>query len=325
MSRLRVSPRAFRASAWANVVALVVVVVTGGAVRLTGSGLGCTDWPLCEGALVRVDATSYHPLIESGNRFLTELAGLLILALFVMALLRAPRRRDLVWLSVSLGVTYLLNGVLGAIVVYVDLAPVSVVGHFVLAEACIAIGFVLAHRGGLPDAEDGVVHLVSETRAGTVSRRLAWLLTGLAVWVMMLGTVVTSSGPHAGDPAAERLSFAFADVTRIHSVSAICTLGVAVYFLWHLRRDGSASRSRRPVAAFTVLLVAQGVIGYAQFFAGVPALLVGVHLLGATLVWIAALAIICSLEPPAPVGGDGHRVDRVHGTHRDADRTPVAV
>lgn len=326
MRRPRVSPRVFRGTAWATVVALVVIVVTGGAVRLTGSGLGCTDWPLCEGSLVRVDATSYHPLIESGNRFVTELAGLLILALFLFALLRDPRRRDLVWLSVSLGVAYLLNGVLGAVVVYVDLAPVSVIGHFVLAEACVAIGVVLARRAGLQDAEEDVVHLVPQGNVTVVARRLVWLLAGLAVWVMVLGTIVTSSGPHAGDPSAARLPFGLTDVTRVHSVSALCTLGVALFLLWYLRRDAAAAaRLRRPLVAFVVLLVVQGAVGYAQFFAGVPPLLVGVHLLGATLVWLAAVSVVCSTAVPLPVRRDGHRADKASRRQRLPVRASAAA
>lgn len=325
MRRPRVSPRTFRSTAWATLVALVVIVLTGGAVRLTGSGLGCTDWPLCEGSLVKVDATTYHPLIESGNRFVTELAGVLIVVLFVFALLRRPRRRDLAWLAAVLGVTYLLNGVLGALVVYLDLAPVSVIGHFVLAEACVAVGYVLCRRSGLPDASEGVVHLVADRHVGLVTRRLAWLLAVLAVWVMVLGTVVTSSGPHAGDPNAQRLPFGLTEVTRLHSVSAICTLGVALYAMWHLRREPEAARMRRPLAFFTIVLVLQGIVGYGQFFTGVPPLLVGVHLLGATLVWLAALAVVCSLEPPVPVRRDGRRVDSTAGRRPEAERSQVAA
>lgn len=325
MSRLRVSPRTLHTTAWATLVALVVIVLTGGAVRLTGSGLGCTDWPLCEGTLVKVDAATYHPLVESGNRFVTELAGFLIVVLFVFALLRRPRRRDLTWLAATLGVTYLLNGVLGAVVVYVALAPVSVIGHFVLAQACVAVGYVLCRRSALPDAQDDVVHLVADRRAGLVTRRLAWLMTALAVWVMALGTVVTSSGPHAGDPSAERLSFGLTDVTRLHSISALCLLGVAVYSLWHLRREPAAARLRRPLVFLTSVLVLQGLVGYLQFFTGVPPLLVGVHLLGATLVWLGALAVVCSLEPAAPVRRDGRRVDSSTGRRPRAEQSPVAA
>lgn len=325
MRRPRVPPRAFRITAATTLVALVAIVLTGGAVRLTGSGLGCTDWPLCEGVLVKVDASTYHPLIESGNRFVTELAGVLIVVLFVFALLRSPRRRDLTWLAAALGVTYLLNGVLGALVVHLQLAPVSVIGHFVLAEACVALGYLLWRRAGLPDAVDGVLHLVPDPRAGTVTRRLTWLLTGLTVWVMLLGTVVTSSGPHAGDPSAVRLTFGLTEVARVHSVSALCTLGVLAYMFWHLRREPAAARMRAPLVCFAVVVVLQGIVGYAQFFAGVPPLLVGVHLLGATLVWLAALAVVCSLDPPVPVRRDGRGVDVGSGRSHELSRRQVAA
>jgi len=311
MELAAVSPRIFRGMSLACLVALVVVVVTGGAVRLTGSGLGCLDWPTCAGTTV-VDASSIHSFIESANRVVTEIVGLVVLVTFGASLRRRPRRRDLVGLCAAIGVLFLANGIVGMIVVNVKLAPVSVVGHFLLSEAAIALAVVLVRRSRCPDAgADGQATTQPHSppaRVEGTARVLAWAVAAMAAWILVVGTLVTSAGPHAGDPEAKRLQLHMTDVTRVHSVSALLTVALLGVLLWAVRRDPAAKPLRTPGLLCLGVLLVQGALGYAQYFSGVPAILVGFHLLGATLTWISAVWLVLSITPPSPVGRHGRRV-----------------
>lgn len=294
---LRLTPAAYRRVTLAAVIALSLIVVTGGAVRLTGSGLGCPDWPTCTGTRV-VAAWSLHPMIEFTNRVITVAVTAAVVAAVVGALLRRPRRRDLVWLSSGLVAGVLAQVVLGGLTVLYKLDPPWVMGHFVLSFAVLADAVVLHHRAG--------TH--STPARPVVSRDLVWLgrlvLATLAV-VVILGTAVTGSGPHSGDIHAKRLPFHFQGVAELHSsvVMLLAGLTIATLFaLHHARAPADVQRRARVVLA---VMAAQAAIGYTQYFTRVPAALVAMHLAGATALWIVVLRYNLGLSVhPAPAPAD---------------------
>ena len=197
---------------------LCIIVVSGAAVRLTGSGLGCTDWPRCNDSEL-VDVGTKHAAIEQVNRLFTGLVAVAVIVAVLGALIRNPRRRDLTWLSVGLVAGVIGQIVLGGITVLVDLHPVAVQSHFLLSMILVANAVVLLIRAGQPDAGRRVASVVPRTR-----RAVRWVViwTGLA---LVAGTVVTGTGPHAGDEEARRFDLAITTVTRVHSIVAWLAVG----------------------------------------------------------------------------------------------------
>jgi cytochrome c oxidase assembly protein subunit 15 len=288
MSLPRISPQAYRRVTLLALVALAFIVVTGGAVRLTGSGLGCPDWPTCAAKKI-VDPTEYHRAIESINRTITGLVSFAVIAAVLASRLRSPRRRDLTLLSFGLVGGVLGQIVLGGLTVIFDLAPPFVMGHFLLSMLLLWCAVVLHHRAGLPDdvAAAGVRPVVDRDSA-----RLCRLLVVACAVVVFLGTIVTSSGPHGGDIRAERLPFALHQVTRLHGIAVVLFLALALYTAWSLTRSAPAGRVvLRRVEVLLLVIVAQGAVGYAQYFTRLPPLLVGIHIAGAAAVWIASLRV----------------------------------
>src|SRR4051794_33411196 len=169
----------------------MVIVVTGAAVRLTGSGLGCDDWPRCNDQQL-VDVSSTHAAIEQINRLFTGLVALAVILAVLGSLLRRPRRRDLTWLSLGLVAGVIGQIVLGGITVLVDLNPFAVASHMLLSQAIVACAVVLVRRAGEPDGRRRPV-------VSTTTRRLTWALTMVTGAAIVAGTVVTGAGPHAGD------------------------------------------------------------------------------------------------------------------------------
>lgn len=279
------------------VLALAFIVVTGGAVRLTGSGLGCPDWPTC--AKDRLVAPwEYHAMVEFMNRSITGLVSLAVIVAVLGSLLRTPRRRDLVWLSLGLVGGVLAQIVLGGLTVLFDLAPPLVMAHFLVSMALLADAVVLHHRAGQPDS--------SAPPRPVVPRELVLigrLVVVAAVLAILLGTVVTGSGPHGGDENVERLPLLVSDVARMHGVSVVILLVLTVVTLWRLQRAGAPSALMRRGEVLLAVLVAQAAVGYAQYLTGVPALLVGIHIAGAVAVWVAALSFLLGFSSPrsAPV------------------------
>ncbi|MEY2468023.1 MAG: heme a synthase [Actinomycetota bacterium] len=286
MSRIllpRVSPQTYRRATLAALILLTVIVVTGAAVRLTGSGLGCSDWPNCEkGQLVA--PRSFHPMIEFGNRMFTGLVVIAVIAAVLMSLRREPRRRDLLWLSWGLVGGVIGQIVLGGITVLFDLNPALVASHFLLSIVLVTDAVVLHHRAGR-EGEPAPPTTSPETR------RLANVLLVAALAVIAAGTVVTGTGPHGGDETAHRFQFVMTDVARIHGVLVFGLVALTVIIGVKLRREGAAPAAQRAVAILLAVEVAQGAIGYTQYFNGVPPLLVAVHVIGALGVWISAMRV----------------------------------
>lgn len=284
MVRRTISPDLYRTVVLTALVALVAIIITGGSVRLTGSGLGCSDWPQCEEDQFVPDF-EYHAMIEFINRLITGVVSIAVIAAVLASLRRDPRRADLTRLSWGLVAGVLGQILLGAVVVLSHLNPWLVLGHFALSMVLVWNAVLLLHRCGLDDDE--------LTRSSTRAYRpQAWAISALAVITIFTGTLVTGSGPHAGSREGEfveRLPFDVPDIARVHGVSVIALLTASVAtWVWLRRNDADAAEQRRARILITVL-VAQGLLGYTQYFTGVPALLVGFHIAGSVAVWIAVL------------------------------------
>ena len=291
--RFTISPAAYRRVTLVALFALGFIVVTGGAVRVTGSGLGCPDWPTCaEGRIVA--PVEYHALVEFVNRTVTGIVSVLVIVAVLAALRRRPFRRDLVWLAVGLVLGVIGQIVLGGLVVLFDLFPPLVMGHFVLSMILVADAVVLHHRAGLPDGPEGAPGGrggPGDGGAPALRQLGSWLVVWSAV-VLFLGTVVTGSGPHAGSnegQLVERLPFAVRDVTRLHSAAVWILLALSLSPVWRARQDRAPADVQARGAVLLAVLCAQGAIGYIQYFSNVPPLLVAIHIAGATSLWVAAL------------------------------------
>ena len=258
------------------------LVLTGGAVRITGSGLGCPTWPECTpGSYTPVPHQAegqLHAWIEFGNRLLTFALVAVSIAVLVHVLYKG--RRDLRTLALGQLLGILGQGVLGGITVLTDLHPLPVAGHLLLSIILIAGAASLYSR------REYVA--VPRTDLEPLTRRISQLHIALTFVVIVLGTVVTGSGPHAGDEKAQRFGFDIRTIAWLHADAVIALLGLTAAFYILVRSD---KKLLRRITVFTVIALAQGAIGYIQYFTGIPEILVAAHLLGATLVWIAAWRI----------------------------------
>ena len=266
-----------------------MIVVTGAAVRLTGSGLGCNDWPNCNDSDL-VDVSSQHSAIEQINRLFTFVVGLAVVLAALGAWFRRPRRRDLLTLSMSLVAGIPAQGIVGAVVVWTDLNPVAVQLHFVLSMVLVGIAVVLVIRSREPDGAKRVSAVVPRSRHRV---RLVVVWTAAAI---VAGTVVTGTGPHAGDEKARRFTFlSITWVTRIHSVIVWIAVLMALSLLWHLRRRAHDREVLdAPLTLWICVAVAQGGVGYLQYANGVPAALVALHVALATTLWATSVWLWCS-------------------------------
>ncbi len=289
-----IGPRTYRLITATALVALVAIVVSGAAVRLTGSGMGCPTWPSCEdGSLVPRGATGVHGWVEFVNRTFTGAVSVAV-ALAVLGSRRLQqRRRDLTLLSWGLVAGVFAQALLGGLVVLVEVAPIAVAGHYLLSAVLVANAVVLHHRAALP--EHG-----RRSAATPALLRLSNVLVATGAAVLVTGTLVTGSGPHGGDEAADRLPFAVRSVVPFHSAAAWALLVVAMVLLYRADRGDVApevlGRGRLLIAAIGL----QGTIGYIQYFADVPEGLVGIHVLGSALVWVAVLRLHLALHEGVP-------------------------
>ena len=276
------------------------LVVTGGAVRLTGSGLGCPTWPECTpGSYTPVPHQAEPQLnvwIEFANRLLTFalLLSALLVAINVFAIRRLVRvlalfnvsisgRKDLRVLAAGQVLGIIGQGILGGITVLTDLNPIPVAGHLLLSIILIAGATSLYTRRYSPAVF---------VKAAPLTHKISLAHIAISFLVIVLGTIVTGSGPHAGDAQAKRFGFDIRTVAWIHADAVIFLLGLTLAFYVAL---GTSVQTKRAIKIFTVIALAQGAIGYIQYFTGIPEILVAAHLLGATLVWIAAWRIRLSV------------------------------
>ena len=264
--------------------ALTAIVVTGTAVRLTGSGLGCEDWPTCSEDRFVADL-EYHALVEFVNRLFTGVVAIAVIAAVLGSIRRRPRRSDLTVLSLGLVAGVLAQVGLGALLVLSELDPRFTMGHFLLSMVLLQNAAVLDVRARAgAGVEDAASRPGNESRPGSSSRFMRWAVLAVGAVLLVSGTLVTGAGPHAGDTRAERLPLLVREVARIHSIIALVLLGMVVWTWWRLRAAGSADRAR--MGRVAVLLAVQGAVGYTQYFTGVPVLLVGIHVALASVTWI---------------------------------------
>jgi cytochrome c oxidase assembly protein subunit 15 len=281
----RLSPLAFRRIALVAAILIAIIIVTGAAVRLTNSGLGCPDWPKCDPhSLTARPKSDFHKKIESTNRMFTGLVSIAVMVAVLGALRRAPRRRDLTWLSIGLVAGVVGQIVLGGITVLMKLAPPLVAAHLVLSLLLLWDALLLHHRAG--EHYDEPRALVDRPTL-TVAR----LLVAWAGVVVVTGTVVTGTGPHAGDLEAKRYDLYLPDVAKVHGTAVWIFLAGVLGLIWMLRTRGAPKAVQQAAGTLLVLLIAQGALGYIQYFNGVPALLVGFHVAGATAVFAATVVL----------------------------------
>lgn len=285
-------------------ISLSVIIVSGAAVRLTNSGLGCDDWPNCNSERF-VDVSSAHAAIEQVNRLFTGVVVAAVIAAVLGSLIREGRRRDLVLISWMLVVGVVANAVLGAVTVWVDLHPYAVQGHLLLSMGLIAAGAVLVRRAGEPD------NLARRPTVDAASRWLAGLLLIGTSVAIVTGTVVTGVGPRAGDEEAVRLGVDIASAARVHGVSVVVTISVALALALRARVGGPASALRPSLSIWLFTALLQAAVGYTQYFTGVPAILVGAHVAGATAVQLTTVIVLLDTSrvdskylvvPPVGVG-----------------------
>lgn len=290
MSRRRLPTVSLGLSHRLNQLALVLtalIVLTGGTVRLTGSGLGCSNWPECSAGHL-TSALQFHGLVEFGNRLVTVVLTIAVAAAFLGTIFRSPRRRDLVWLSGGLVAGVLAQAVLGGIVVYTKLNPYLVMVHFYLTMLLLVDAVVLVHRS-TREYGPGSGHLLVPR---PLIRLYYGLLTLLAI-VIGAGTATTGAGPHAGDNSgqqiAKRIPIALRDMAELHSSLALLLIGVTIGLVVALHVSDVPERVRRAARILMAVMVAQGAVGYTQYFTHLPALLVEVHLLGVTALVIGSV------------------------------------
>ncbi len=300
--RLTVTPRGYL---WVAISALVVctlIVFTGAAVRLTGSGLGCPDWPRCHGTRL-VPELSSHALIEFGNRMLTGFVALPCLAAFVLAWRRRPFRRDLVRIAALLPVGVASQAVLGGLTVLYGLEPGWVVAHFLLSMALLMASVALVWRA-----------MHEPVRARPADSMSMWAVRALLLLgsvTIAAGTIATAAGPHAGgegtDDEVVRLDWFGADTLdwAIHQHGALATLlGLGAVGSWFLvRARGAGVGAQNALAVVCALVACQGFVGTAQYALELPAEMVWIHVMLAALTWLALLWATAEATRPTPQSG----------------------
>jgi heme a synthase len=286
-ARLAVTPTQYRRVAYITLAALTLIVLTGAAVRLTGSGLGCPDWPKCYGSAL--PPLSTHALIEFGNRALSGLVGVMTVLAAVLSFTRRPFRRDLALLALALPLGVVAQAVLGGFTVREHLAPGFVMGHFALSMIILVAAVALAWRSA---------HELG-SRPRTTDRLSVWSVRGLAplgALTIFAGTAATAAGPHAGGSPGQRihrLHFKGQDTLTwvVHRHATIAAVfGVAVIAVWLLRRRrGATQDALEPLTVLGLLMAAQGLVGSVQYELKLPTDIVWVHVTLATLTWLAVL------------------------------------
>lgn len=296
-----------------NLVVQVGIVVTGGLVRLTASGLGCPTWPECvPGSFTPTveQELGLHPAIEFGNRMLTGVVAVAAVAVVVL-LLRYRRRLTGYGLAVLVGTA--AQAVLGGITVLTGLHPATVAAHFLVSAALVAVSTALLLR--LHEADGPRRPLLPSSL-----RLLTWALVVVGAATLVLGTLVTGAGPHSGDAEVPvRLALEPRAISTLHAESVILFLGLLVGLLAALHAVATTALPRRRAWQLLVVTLAQGGIGYVQYFTGLPRALVNLHMLGACLLVVALVALVLSARdrsvPGLPAGSDAVALTGSRGMH----------
>jgi cytochrome c oxidase assembly protein subunit 15 len=291
----RPTPAILAWTCFAALVTNIAIIVTGGAVRLTDSGLGCPTWPTCtDGNLIPTGRLGVWGVIEFTNRQLTFVVSIAVGAAVVACLRYHPRRATLSRLAWWLFGGVVAQAIIGGISVRTHLAPIWVALHMVVSLGMVALAYVLWVRSREPD---------DEPPTPTVQpflRQLGYVLTVAVAALLVAGTIVTGSGPHsgakAGDPGNKRFPLSPANATQLHADLVFLVVGLTVALWFALKATGAAPRILTAVRDLFLLLMAQGVIGYAQYFTHLPVLLVGLHMFGAAIVWAGTWRVLLAMR-----------------------------
>lgn len=289
--RWQLGTRALRWSTMTALVVSVLIVLGGATVRVTGSGLGCPEWPTCDGTnVIQLVPDNIHLLIEQTNRMIT---GLLIVAVgwaIIAARLQRPRDRMMTRLAWSMFWLVIANAIAGGMSVWYDLNPWIVALHFMLAMGLLACATFTWHRARWHGGEG--------PRPGASSRGIAWALVVSTVVLIAAGTLVTGSGPHAGDSSdVPRMGFDWNVVVWVHAASALLVLVFAAVLAFRLRREDGGRLALARVGIFLLVLLVQMGIGTVQSFTALPEVLVIGHVVFAALVWVGALRVLLDTDP----------------------------
>jgi len=276
--------------------ALVTIIITGSLVRLTGSGLGCVDWPACNQERF-VDVSSGHAAIEQVNRLFTGVVAAAVIAAVLSALVLRPRRVRLVWWSVALVVGVLAQVVVGGIVVLTGLNPWSNMAHFLISMVLVTAAVILIHETRSIIETEKVVRLPLSYTMTRELRNSSVFVALLGLVVVVVGTVVTATGPHAGDENAIRFGLDLTVVVRVHAIAVWIFLAALVASAV-LVRKASAHHLVRPLEIVIGWTLAQGLVGYVQYFSGVPVFLVAIHVAGSVFVWMAVMRYVLQVLTP---------------------------
>ena len=296
-----ISVRTFRLVTGTALGSLCVIIFTGALVRLTGSGLGCVDWPQCNESKF-IDVSSGHTFIEQANRLFTGLVSLSVVLAVLTAHRARPKRSDLILCAWLLVLGVLAQVVIGGIVVLTGLNPFANMAHFLVSMVLIAVALVLYRRAGTAQPGDFFRDFPARLRP------MVAILFILGTIVVVTGTVVTATGPHAGDEDAIRFGFELTSVARVHGLSVVASLLLMGWLWWSMRRDAALAEQRWSVSVLLGASLAQGAVGYTQYFTGVPVFLVGVHIIGATVFFLALCNVVLAPRDPdgVVVAGDAY-------------------
>ena len=274
--------------------ALYLIIITGSLVRLTGSGLGCADWPKCSESKF-IDVSSVHAAIEQLNRLFTGVVTASVILCVSLSVRLKPKRRDLIAMSLVLVAGVLAQVIIGAIVVWTGLNPFSNIAHFLVSIFLMTTAYMLVRHASIFRLTDEIAPrgepLLKDQSIEKIVRILL-VTTGAAV---ITGTLVTGSGPHAGDETAVRLDFAMPTIVRIHSAFVWLTVIFLVVSIQIMKKsDEARSLLMSPLKRFAGVLLFQGLIGYLQYFLGVPIGLVAIHVATSVAVWLCVVDVYWS-------------------------------
>ena len=277
--------------------------------RLTGSGLGCPDWPTCQDGQLAAPL-EYHALVEYINRLITGLTALAVAAAVLGALFRNPKNQSLIYLAWGLVIGVAVQVVLGGIVVITHLTPWTVVSHFLLSMVLVLNAVVLHYQSRENTSLEQNKSLEpahTTSPAPQLWRWLVRLLTGLTAGAVFLGTILTGAGPHGGDEDVGRFGLDISNLARIHAgfvIAFLIVLALGAWLVYRAMRSERESQQLKEIQQRGLILgavaLSQAFVGYIQYFNDVPELLVGIHIAGAALMWASMIYLHLSVCPPNP-------------------------
>ena len=288
--RSEVVTKKIRIAAWAMLIAQAGIILTGGIVRLTGSGLGCSDWPKCTpDSLVATSEMGIHGAIEFGNRLLAVALAILGVCIALLLWKGRKQRPDLFWLNIGLLAIVPVQAVVGGITVWTKLNPWVVAGHFVPSAVAVGVAAYFVRR-----TYDTGVHLKFKAPAPLTT--LGWIILGLTAIVVIFGVLTTGAGPHSGSTISTRNNLDNIWITRLHA-APVWLLVIATISALVIARKKAQTAMIAPLIVLLIVEIAQGIIGYVQYALGVPELLVALHMVGLSATIAASVAVLDSAYP----------------------------